>query len=224
MEYVIILILFAYIAFLHYQLNRKNLFIESLVEKYSKTEKDWSKESLADILKKVQGYTPEPQMKQTKLFDDETQQFITENEKINNSYIHYTKDKDVAEKIIEIGFKFVDTFYKTAEPITNDRLDLIYKHYLHKHYGKFVVIISISKTIYNKYLNEISKIKKVVNVEQILSEKSPMLNENLDEVFLLPKQYVKGYVDTETGEITRNPNFDPTFDSPMFKKNLESLK
>jgi hypothetical protein len=195
-----------------------------LVEKYSKTEKDWSKESLADMIKKIQGYTSEPQLKQSKLFEEEIQKFITENEKTNNSYIHYTKEKEVAEKIIEVGFKFVDTFYKTAEPITNDRLDLIYKHYLHKHYGKYVVIISISKTVYNMYLEKISMIKKVVNVEQILSEKSPLLNENLDEVYLLPKQYIKGYIDSETGEIFRNPNFDPNYDSPTFLKNLEELQ
>ena len=224
MEYVIIFILFAYIAFLHYQLNRKNLFIETLVEKYSRTEKDWTKESLTEVLRKLQGYSPETQQKQNKLFDEDIQKFITEDEKTSNSYIHYTKEKEVAEKILSIGFKFVDTFYKTAEPITNDKLDLIYKHYLHKHYGNYVVIISISKKIYNQYLEKISKIKKVVNVEQILSEKSAMLNENLDEVFLLPKQYVKGYIDTETGEIHRNPNFDPNFDSPSFLKNLEELK
>jgi len=224
MEYVIILILFAYIAFLHYQLNRKNLFIESMVEKYTRLEKDWNKESLAEVLKKLQLYTPESQLKQSKLFDEEIQKFIIEDEKNLNIFIHYTKEQQVAEKINSLGFKFVDTFYKTAEPVTNDKLDLIYKHYLHKHYGKYVVLICIAKKVYDHYLDEISKVKKVISVEQILSEKSPMLNENLDEVYLLAKQYVKGYIDSETGEIFRNPSFNPHYDSSTFQKNLELLK
>ncbi len=224
MEYIIIFVLFIYIAFLHYQLNRKNIFIESLVEKYSRSEKDWSKESLAEILKKLQGGTPEVAVKPSKLFEEEVLKFITGDETKCNSFIHYTKEKEIAEKIISGGFKFVDTFYKTAEPITNDKLDLIYKHYLHKHYGNYVVILSISKQVYNHYLNEISKIKKVVNVEQVLSEKSPLLNENLDEVYMLPKQYVKGYINAESGEIFNNPEFNPNFDSPSFKKNLDALK
>ncbi|HOP03791.1 MAG TPA: hypothetical protein PL017_04380 [Tenuifilaceae bacterium] len=224
MEYIIILVLFAYIAFLHYQLNRKNIFIETLVEKYARSEKDWSKESLAEMLKKIQSSSPEVSVKPSKLFDEDVMKFIIGDEKKCNSFIHYTKEKEIAKKIISDGFKFVDTFYKTAEPITNDKLDLIYKHYLHKHYGNYVVIISISKQVYDKYLEEISKIKKVVNVEQILSEKSPLLNENLDEVYLLPTQYVKGYIDAETGEITNNPNFDSNYDSLTFKKNLDALE
>ena len=139
-------------------------------------------------------------------------------------FIHYTKDEEVVQRIIREGFRFADSFYKTAEAITNDKLDLVYKHYLRKQFGRYVIIIAISKEVYNRYLNEITNTNKVLNVEQILSIRCSQLNENLDEVYQLPKQYIKGYINSETGDIVRNPDFDPYYDNPLFLENLKAFK
>ena len=59
--------------------------------------------------------------------------------------------------------------------------------------------------------------------ENILTEKPPVKNENSDQVFILPTQFIKGVVNFRTGEILRNENFNPGFVSPGFSKNIEML-
>lgn len=219
-EFITILILLVYIGILHFQLYKKNAFIESLVRKQLNIESALNKEGLDDILKQLKGIASGNQVKQSKLFDREIQNFILEDSETQVLFIHYTKDEDVVQRIVNEGFLFADSFYKTAEAISNDKLDLVYKHNLRKNFGKFVVILAIDKNLYNHYLNAISNSNKVLSVEQIISKKHPQLNENLDEVFLLPRQYVKGYVNIETGEIFSNNAFNPSFDSPEFEQNL----
>jgi hypothetical protein len=222
-EFIIILILFAYIAYLHYLLNRKTRLIEKLVSKQSLLETELDKESIAQILKKLQSVSTDNYLRQNKLFDENILQFIVNDLDTQNTFIHYTKEEEVAKKIITEGFRFVDTFYKTAEPVVNDKLDLVYKHYLHKHFGKYVILIGISKEVYNKYLKKISQSKRLINVEQIISKKSPALDENQDEVFLLPYQYIKGYINSEAGEIVYNELFDPNYDPPFANSNAKIM-
>lgn len=221
-EFIIIIILLAYIGFLHYQLHKKNDFIESLVKRQLNIENTLSKEGLDDIIRKLKSLSNNTQAKQSKLFDKEIQDFILKDEENQVLFIHYTKDEDVVRRINQEGFRFADSFYKTAEAISNDKLDLVYKHNLRKNFGKYVVILAIDKSIYNFYLDAISNSNKVISVEQILSKKSPQLNENLDEVYLLPNQYVKGFINSETGEIIPNKDFNPSYDSPQFLINLKS--
>jgi hypothetical protein len=220
-ELVLIISLLVYIGILHYQLHKKNSFIESVLQRQFNTEDIIAKQGVDEFVRKYRSQNTDLNHKQNKLFEYDIQNFILENEKDEILYVHYTKDQDVAQRITEEGFRFADSFYKTAEPIVNDKLDFIYKHYLRKHYGNFVVVIAISKKIYNYYLEEIGKSNKVVNVEHIISNKCKHLNENEDEVYLLPKEFIKGYINAETGDIYRNFSFNPYFDSQNFKKNLK---
>jgi hypothetical protein len=219
-ELVVIISLLVYIGYLHFQLHKKNSFIESILQRQLNIEDSIAKQGVDEFVKKYRSQNADSNFKQNKLFEYEIQNFILENEKDEVLFVHYTKDQYVAQRITEEGFRFADSFYKTAEPIVNDKLDFIYKHYLRKHYGNFVVVIAISKKIYNFYLNEIAKSNKVMNVEHIISSKCSHLNENEDEVFLLPKEFIKGYINAETGDIYRNFSFNPYFDSQSFKKNL----
>ena len=211
-EFITIIILLAYIGFLHFQLYTKNSFIESLVKKQLNIESALSREGLEDIIKQLKGLSNGTQVKHSKLFDKEIQDFFLKVSDKNVVFIRITKE----------GFLFADSFYKTAEAVTNDKLDLVYKHNLRKNFGKFVVVIGIDKNVYNHYLTEIANSNKVLSVEQIISKKHPQLNENLDEVYLLPNKYIKGFVNIETGEIHVNKDFNPKFDSPELETNLNS--
>jgi hypothetical protein len=222
-EFIIILILFAYIAILHIQLNKKTNLIEKLISKQNLLDSELSSDSITLLLKKLQKEKVEKPSPPNKLFDEDILRFIVGDINKQLIYIHYTKEESVAQRILVEGFRFIDTFYKTAEPVTNDKLDLIYKHYLHKYFGKFVILIGISKEVYNKYLKMISLSKKLINVEQIISKKSPNLDENQDEVYFLPPQFVKGYINSETGEIIDNLGFDPYFDPPYAIANAEEM-
>ena len=86
-------------------------------------------------------------------------------------------------------------------------------------------MICISRDIYEYYENELNKIDQInKNVEQILTESQPELDENKDEIYTLPKQYIKGYLNYESGEIFNNPDFKPDYDCQLFKKNLQKVK
>lgn len=221
MELIIIIFLLAYIGFLQYQLYKKGLFTESLIQKMADFEKRLDADEISKMLREKS--QAESSKKVTTLLESSVQKFLLEDESRCKLFIHYTRDEEVAKNIFSEGFYFVDSFHKTAEAVTNDQISLIYKHYLHKNYGKFIIILSISKEVYNYYTEEIGKSKKVVNVEQLLSEMPPCVNENDDEVYLLPSQFVKGYINLETGNTVRNPNYNPYYNSPAFNENIKRL-
>ncbi|MHC1702610.1 MAG: hypothetical protein AB9846_01760 [Tenuifilaceae bacterium] len=224
MEIIIITILFCYIVYLQYQLYKKNKFIEMVVGKLTKLEQEWSDDHVVKLLQKLQ-HLNEPVAKRDKLFDKNVISYLFEGDKELRIFVHYTKEEPVARKIFEEGFRFVESFDKTAEPIINDTIDLTYKHNVKKYYGKFIVVICISDSIYSKYDNELKSIKKSnIQVEQVLTEAQPCVNENNDEVYFLSSQFIKGFVNYETGEIVDNPSFNPNFDSLIFKANLERLR
>ncbi|MDD3569196.1 MAG: hypothetical protein PHT92_12420 [Bacteroidales bacterium] len=223
-ELAIILLLIAYIAYLHFKLKQKENRIDSLLNQQLSLQNFSSREEIDFLIDRLKSFPYETLLKPNKLLDGEVQNFLFSNLDNEELFVHYTRDQEVADTICREGFQFADSFYKTAEPITNDKLDLVYKHNLRKQFGSIIVVLAFSKDIYNKYTQIISNVKAVVNVEQIFSTLLPELNDNLDEVYLLPAQFVKGYINIETGEIVPNLNFKPTFDSPDFEKNIRELQ
>ena len=225
MEYVIIIaILFCYIVYLQYQLYKKNQFIESIVGKLSKLEEEWGDDHVVKLLQKLQQLNAEPIVKKDKLFDPSVIDFLFEKEKDLKIFVHYTKEESIARKIFSEGFRFVESFDKTAEAVVKDTVDLTYKHNVKKYYGKYIVVICISNEIYSKYDNKLKDLKKPnTQVEQILTEIEPCVNDNMDEVYVLSNHYIKGFVNYETGELIGNSNYNPNFDSPAFSNNLERI-
>lgn len=225
MEYIVIGILLCYIIFLHFQLSKKNRLIETMLGKFTKLENNWDTDHVLNLIEKLRIVGSETTVKRDKLFDEPIQKFLFANEKELKIFVHYTKDESIAKKIFEEGFKFVDSFEKTAEQIINDTVDLTYKHNIRKYYGKFIIVISISNEVYNHYDNEIKKLNKhIAQVEQVLTEIPSCFNDNQDEVFTLSKHFIKGYVNYETGIIQLNPAFKPKFNSEKFNENLERVK
>jgi hypothetical protein len=223
MELIIILILFVYIAFLHYQLMKKNLFLESIVEKLSRLDKSWNKDAILNLLKKLQNISAESLMKEDKILHQNILDYLIGN-KGCMTFIHYTKGSATAQKIISEGFRFAVSFHKTAEPVSADQIDLIYKHNLHKYFGNYIIVICISRDLYHFYESELNKMVRAnVNVEQILTESLPELDENKDEIYILPKQFIKGYLNYESGEIVDNPDYNPDYDSQAFRENLKRI-
>jgi hypothetical protein len=131
----------------------------------------------------------------------------------------------VAKSIIREGFRYADSFYKTALPVTSDRLDLLVKHNTRKSFGNYLIILCLSDKIVDYYSSELDRHGlKGLAVENILTENPSSRNENADTVYLLPNYYVKGYINHQTGEIVSNPDFKPSYDSPAFSRNIELLK
>jgi hypothetical protein len=230
---LIILALLGYIIFLHILLVRKNIFIESTVKRITGIEKDWKMDELLKFLEEIKKLSLYTSFFNDKLFENKNLTFILENVNDSKIYIHYTKEEADAKSIITNGFRFADSFYKTALPVTNDKLDLIIKHNSRKYFGDYLLIICISNELINEVSGDLEK-AGVNNyfIETILTETPPVRNENSDFVrnensdfiYLLPKQFIKGYINIRTGEITNNPDFNPKYYSRQFKTNIEEIK
>ncbi len=216
MELTIIIALALYIVILHYNLYSSRKQIEILMRELKSRKapphhQDWG-----------EGLSTSPS-KLDKILETATHRFLLEDEQSQYIFIHYTRTQYVAQRIIEEGFRFADTFHKTAEQITNDRIDLIYKHILHRSYGDFVVVMGIDRGVYQLYLEKISSIRRGITPEQVMVEVPPGVNDNGDEVYLLPRYFIKGYVNVESGEIVPNTYFNPKYNSPAFEENVKRL-
>lgn len=222
---IIIAALLGYIVFLHLTLAKKNIFIESTVKRLSGIEKRWSAEDMMQFLNEMKKVSHYRDFFTDKLFEEKPLGFLLENQKDSRIYIHYTKEEDDARSIIKDGFRFADSFYKTALPVSNDKLDLLNKHNSRKSFGDYLIVLCLSDKLFEHYSSELDNYGiKSYSVENILTEKPPFRNENADIVYQLSNRFTKGYINHQTGEITVNPDFNPAYDSEAFKKNLELLK
>ena len=138
MEYILVAILISYVVYLHYQLNKKNGLIESMVGKLTKLEKEWDTQHVLNLLEKLRQLSNENIVKRDKFFEEPIMKFLFANEDDSKIFVHYTKDETVAKRIFEDGFIFIDSFEKTVEQIINDNVDLTYKHNIRKYYGKYI--------------------------------------------------------------------------------------
>lgn len=150
------------------------------------------------------------------------QSFIFEEEKDSMIFLHYTSEEEVAQNIINTGFEFCVAFDKTTTSMFNDPIDINYNHLIRKPFGKFVVVICISKDIYKKYSKLVSKSgNRYLKVEEILSEKPVYKNELSEDVYTLNRKFIKGFLNYTTGKIIANKEFNSKFDSDQFLKNLK---
>ena len=205
---IIIALLAAYIVFLHIKLSKRDILLGKLIEKRPGLNISKEYSSLAE----------------EKILDEKVLDLIFSDIPEARVYLHYTKRKEDAENILREGFRFADSFYKTAFQVTRDRLELIVKHNSKKYFGEFVVVICIAETIIRFYNDEILKAGvKNCHFENILTERPPDKNDNADTIYILPPKYIKGFINYSTGEIFSNPVYNYNYTSPWFSINLSKL-
>ncbi len=225
LELGLFLLLIAIIGYLYLQLKKKDNYIQLIFDKLNIQDPELKKEELTKILSKLQIVELTKIVTKDKFFNDNILNYIFEDTQEKLLLLHYTQEKAIADKVCKEGFQFRYSFYKTAYKITQDRLDLIYKHSRSKYFGKNVLILLISTEIYNYYSEKLKKISPPeAFVEQILTEVPPFHDENNDVVYTLSNKFVKGYFNYETGKITGNPEFNPNFDCDIFRKKLARLR
>ncbi|MEW5845184.1 MAG: TetR/AcrR family transcriptional regulator [Bacteroidota bacterium] len=138
-------------------------------------------------------------------------------------FIHYTREKQVVDSILKTGFKYIESFHNSAEQVIDDKLDFLYKHNIYKPYGNYIVVIGISRNVFDKYAELIRSKGVNIYIENVLCDTPPEFDDEAEEYrYTLPIQFVKGYVNYVTGETGRNPSFNPDYDSPQFEKNIDS--
>lgn len=224
-EFILIFILFIYIIYIQLQLAKKNNLLKSFYDKVERPDSKLDKKDIIRFLENLKNPEFSGAVTKDKLLDKKIRNFLFENDENIKLFLHYTASEKVANTILKEGFKFVNSFYKTAEYIYNDELYLVHRHHEHKQYGHYVIVICISKDTYNHYSDELNKHKaKNTAVEQILTETPPYTDENGDEIYIFPKQFIKGYFDYTIGAIVENPEFDLSYHSQKFEDNLKSIQ
>ncbi len=148
---IFIAMMLSYIVYLHIQLAKKNIFIESTIKRLTGIEKGWSPEEMIKFLYEIRKTRQYSSFFSDKLFEDKSLNFLLENEKDSKIYIHYTKEESNARNILREGFRYVDSFYKTAMPVSDDKLDLLIKHNSRKSFGDYLVILCMSDKIFDHY-------------------------------------------------------------------------
>ena len=118
------------------------------------------------------------------------------NEKGVNTYLHTCKTEELCKEIFEEGFEFVD-FYKTTDHITPNKVDLDWKLSMREPYGNYTLIIQI---------------KTGIKDLESLTTKPPHENENGEEAYTLPREFVRAYYNKKTGEIVKNSHFNLNYD------------
>jgi len=139
---------------------------------------------------------------------------------------HRTNSEEIAKKIMQEGFEFAEAIQSTTDFLVNDEVVLKYYYNLRRNYGEYNIIICIANEIYDYYLGKLkdSPNGKTYTVEEILTEKEGWYDEERDQnIFILPKQFIKGYYNEETSEIVKNPHFNPFYNSEKFKENLNKI-
>jgi hypothetical protein len=222
---LVICFLAAYIIFLQIQLVKKNILIESIARKVSGIERALKPEELKRFVSELHNFNLRTSISDDRLFEDKVLDFIIGNEAKGKTYIHYTMDEQVSLNILAEGFRFADSFHKTALSVSNDRLDLLIKHNNKKYYGDYIIVICIANEIVRVYTEELAMAGiKNFSFENILTETPPFRNENSEIIYLLPSQYIKGYINYRSGEVITNPVFNPAFSSPNFIENIKRIK
>ena len=224
-EMAVFVALLALIAYLYFQLCKKSYFIRSILDKLNIQGRKSYKEEVFRVLSKLRMFEFGKAITRDEFFNEKIIDYIFERKEERKVFLHYTREEEVARKILKEGIKFKYSFYKTADKVFKDKLYLIYKHNHNKYFGKYVVVISFSREIYERYAGKLKKIAMPgTAVEQVLTEVSPFLDEDEEVVYTLSNHFLKGYFNYEDGTIVDNPNFDPGYKSPVFDGNLEKIK
>lgn len=114
------------------------------------------------------------------------------NEKDVATYLHTCQTEQLCKEIFEEGFEFVD-FFKTTDQVGISKIEIDWKLSLRTAYGNYTLVIQIP----SKHRNLESMTVKPVHE-----------NENGEDVYTLPREFVKGYYNKKTSEIVKNPHFN----------------
>lgn len=208
LELIVIVALVIYISIMHFHWHKKNLLFKEAIIRLIGLENLLSEEGLETLISKILKAQTESKPRNDKIFDKSIQELIFKNQDHELSFLHYTKEEQIANDIMQKGFLFETSFHKTAEQVRDDKEDFAYKHYLNRPFGPFVVLIGIDKELYSHYHNLASQGMSELTVEQSLSKNIGETDDGFEDAYLLPGTFVKGYFNSISGEIHLNPSFD----------------
>lgn len=138
------------------------------------------------------------------------------------TFLHNTKTRQIAEKILQEGFEFQSHLDYTSDVVSaKDPVTIKYFTLVRQAYGDYTVIIQIDKNLIEEYSNILEDLPH--HFSEILTVKPPYIGNEDDLIYCLAPHFVKGYVNAQTAEFFSNSLFNAGLKIPIFEKNLNKL-
>jgi len=131
-------------------------------------------------------------------------------------FLHNTKERVVAEKILNEGFIFENQLPHSTDRVNpNEPIEVTYFLFQRKDYGTFTIIIAIPKLTYEKYTRLSNE--NDTGIEEVLTVTRPYYGDNDELIYTISPKHILGYYNNKTGELYRNTIWDPDHDSSQGK-------
>ena len=130
-------------------------------------------------------------------------------------FLHNTKDKSIAEKILKEGFAFENQLPHSTDRVNpNEPIEITYFLFQRKDYGSYSIVIAIPKEtydLYTKYSNDYD-----TGIEEIITITEPVIGDNDELIYTISPKHILGYFNIKTSEFIKNERWDPDFISTLF--------
>ena len=131
-------------------------------------------------------------------------------------FLHNTKEKSVAEKIMDEGFIFENQLPHSTDRVNpSEPIEVTYFLFQRKDYGSFTMIIAIPKETYEKYTRISNEFD--TGIEEVLTITKPFYGDNDELIYTISPHHILGCFNNKTGDISLNRKWDPHHDSTAFR-------
>ena len=131
-------------------------------------------------------------------------------------FLHNTKEKSIADKILGEGFIFENQLPHSTDRVNpNEPIEVTYFLFQRKDYGSYTIIIAIPKNTYEKYT--LISNQNDIGIEEVLSINKPYYGDNDELIYTISPKHILGYFNNKTGELTMNKIYDSDQDSSIGK-------
>lgn len=211
--YLFIFVVIVIIINQYYKLKRYKLLVNKMAKVFQI--KSIKGDNKYDVLEKILKEEMHKRNKGLKS-SDHVKNYIEQHFKAYKIFIHYTFDIQIAEKILNEGFKYSESIYKTSQEVVNSSVDLTYKLQIYRPYGNYLVVICIPKAMFS-LLEKYDKTDKHLSIiDNFLCEFQP--GDDLE--YTLPPMFIAGYIDMVSKNIYDNDQFMKGFDIETYKSKL----
>jgi hypothetical protein len=131
-------------------------------------------------------------------------------------FLHNTKEKPVADRIMAEGFIFENQLPHSTDRVNPaEPIEVTYFLFQRKDYGSYTMIIAISKKAYEKYTS-LSNLYDL-GIEEIMTISKPVYGDNDELLYTISPRHIFGYFNNKTAELVRNGLWDINHDVTINK-------
>jgi hypothetical protein len=128
-------------------------------------------------------------------------------------FLHNTKEKHIAEKILNEGFVFENQLPHSSDRVNpNEPIEITYFLFQRKDYGSYTIIIAIPKPIYDIYTRTSNE--RDTGIEEVITVTEPLYGDNDELIYTISPKHILGYFSIKTTEFIKNQMWDPEFMAP----------